>query len=221
MKKFWFLILLTVFSGQVFAQPSMIEMDPDFSIANVPRVETETHCSQPVYGPQLADDVERIVDRRFWAADEDLIYILPEGAEPPVSTPEMLPLGLTAQQALLASRDSQGTNACSSQHLHGDLANRWCHSALARIFSSVLERIGVGPGLASLAGGVFWVPKEFFMDKNPSPSDLVITYADRLGTKSTTFEITLYGDAFKKEKSGYNGIPFSRSGPFITIRRRF
>jgi hypothetical protein len=218
MHTFWFSILLTVFSGLAFAQPSMIITN--FNVADVPRAEPD--CSQPVFGPQLVDDVDRIVsDRRYWAADKDTIYILPEGAEPPVSTPEMLPLGLSAQQALLASRDSQDSNGCSSQHLHGDLANRWCHSALARVFSSVLERIGVSPGLASLAGGVFWVPKEFFVDRNPSPSDLVITYADRLGTKSTTFEVTLYGDAFKKERSGYNGVPFSRSGPFLTIRRKF
>ncbi len=133
---------------------------------------------------------------------------------------DMQTLGMSPGVAMQASRDLHATSGCSAGHDQGDLANRWCHSALARTFAALLESKGVSKALASLAGGVFWAPKEFFYDLHPSAGDFVVTYQDSLGTKRTTFEMTVYGDAMFAHRPFEKPAPFKASTPFITIRRR-
>lgn len=184
------------------------------------------NCRQ--IGPQLddslIDDVFDTMDPRYWKADKDTIYIVLEGGAPPVSYPtEMRVFGMTGQEALVASQNAFEVNGCSTTHIHGDLANRWCHTAIARTFSAMLEEKGVSPVLASLAGGLFWAPKEFFIDQNSSPHDLTFTYSDRLGTKSTSFEVTVFGDTFSEDSQNFfrsRGYRMGRTTPFITIRRK-
>ncbi|MES2529380.1 MAG: hypothetical protein V4598_19990 [Bdellovibrionota bacterium] len=159
-----------------------------------------------------------IEDRKFEEVEEfedeeesEVITVFPE---------KMETLGMSSDLALQASRDAIQTGGCSSGHDQGDLANRWCHSALARTFSALLEEKGVSKAIASLAGGVFWAPKEFFYDLHPSAGDFVVTYQDSLGTKRTTFEVTVYGDALFAHRPFEKPAPFKASTPFITIRRR-
>lgn len=152
----------------------------------------------------------------------EVFYLFPkedEGKEITYDGPTRT-LGMTEQEALYAARDAFNTESCTPEHIHDDIANRWCHSSIARTFTSFLESKGLNPVLASVFGGVFWLPKEYFVDLNPSANDLVITYADKLGTKRTTFEITVFGDAIWKKYPGKDVTPFKGSMPFITIRRK-
>lgn len=163
-----------------------------------------------VYGPEVpAAKVLIKVAQKI--EDEKTIKVFPKNMET---------LGMSSKTALMASRDDVQTDGCSDGHDQGDMANRWCHSALARTFSAVLEEAGVSHGVASVAGGLFWAPKEFFYDLHPSSGDFVLTYQDKLGTKRSTFEITVYGDAFYKKRPFEHFEPFKESTPFITFRRK-
>lgn len=152
---------------------------------------------------------------------KDAFIIIPVDKEDFDSPEVMRTMGMTAKEALLHSRDMFQESGCAAGHDQGDMANRWCHSAIARTFSSWLETKGASPVVASIAGGLFWAPKEFFYDMNPSAHDFAFTYVDRLGTESTTFEVTVFGDAFFKKYFGKDFALFKESTPFITVRRKF
>lgn len=129
-------------------------------------------------------------------------------------------LGMSQKEALRASRDDRSSSACSAVHDQGDLANRWCHSTLSRNLADFLQRKGASPLLANAAGAFLWVPKEYFYDLNPSSGDLVVTYKDSLGTKRSTFEVSIFGDAvFKGERASGALRPFKNSTPFVTFKR--
>lgn len=174
------------------------------------RAKIAEECNDEVAGPVLKSNLNEL-ERVFEKANEDTIVIRPSNMEV---------LGMKAEDALKASRDGFKTAGCSSGHDQGDLANRWCHSAIARTFTSVLEAHGVDATVAALAGAVFWAPKEFFYDLHPSAGDFVFTYRDRLGTKRTTFEVTVYGDSLFEHRPFEKVSPFRESTPFITIRRK-
>lgn len=183
----------------------------------------EPECEE--VGPKLDDEllgnVSKAMDAKYWRADKDTIYIFPEGGTPPVAGPTDTELfGMNGSDVMHASRDAFNRNGCASGHDQGNMANRWCHTLIARTFASILEKNGVSSGVAALAGGLFWAPKEFFVDMNPSAHDFTFTYVDRLGTKRTTFEVTVFGDAISPRYMGQGFAPFRKSTPFITIRRR-
>lgn len=192
---------------------------------SLPKAEAKPEPECEVLGPKLDDeivsDVSKALDAKYWRADKDTIYIIPEGGKPPVSTPADVELfGMNGTDVMHTSRDPFNSNGCAPGHDQGNMANRWCHTLIARTFSSILEKNGVSSGIAALAGGLFWAPKEFFHDLNPSAHDFTFTYVDRLGTKSTTFEVTVFGDAISPKYMGQGFAPFRGSTPFITIRRK-
>ncbi|MBD64408.1 MAG: hypothetical protein CME62_04330 [Halobacteriovoraceae bacterium] len=118
-------------------------------------------------------------------------------------------LGMTQRDALLASRDPYGRTACSTDHIHDDIANRWCHGYLANNFANYLRRRGLNRELAALAGGVFWAPKEFFVDLNPSANDFVATYE---------FGDNVFKDnRYRVQVSTYGDVG-NGSLPFVTLR---
>lgn len=171
-----------------------------------------------------------IKDPKFWNALVGLdpndkhrlkntIIVIPVEKEL-LEKPVMKTMGMTAKESLLASGDDLHVNGCSEGHDQGTMNNRFCHSAIARTFSAWLESMGVSKVASSFAGGVFWVPKEYFIDLNPSAHDIAFTYTDRLGTKRTTFEFTIFGDALFKHYMGKDFAPFKSSTPFITITRK-
>ena len=130
-------------------------------------------------------------------------------------------MGMNEKTALLASRDSITESTCSGAHIHDDLANRWCHGTMANNFSEWLQSKGVNKAIACGAGGVFWLPKETLVDLHPSASDMVFTCEDKLGTKSTTFKMTVFGDAVFTKRLTKEFAPLKKSTPFITITRKF
>lgn len=150
---------------------------------------------------------------------QDTIIVYPEGTQVEGVT-EMKTLGMNAKDSLVVSGDQLQNNGCAAGHDQGTMNNRWCHSALARTFQAILEKNGVSPVISSIAGGVFWAPKEFFYDMNPSSSDFVVTYKDKFGTKRTTFEITMFGDAVFEKYAGKGFAPLKKSTPFFTITRK-
>lgn len=128
-------------------------------------------------------------------------------------------MGLTAQEAQLASRDGFNMRACSPGHEQGDLANRWCHSVVSQSVVSAIFGENGNPILKAVGESLFWAPKEFFMDMNPSAHDLTFTYRDTLGSRRSLFEVTVFGDAiFDNHMDKVK--PFSGSTPFLTWKRQ-
>lgn len=129
-------------------------------------------------------------------------------------------MGMTAQQAQLASRDGMNMRPCSGEHEQGDLSNRWCHAAISQsVVEAVLGEDG-NPITKTLAECLFWAPKEFLYDLNPSAHDIGCSYKDKLGTKRSTFEVRVHADAvfddhFKKVQAGKGSFPT------LTWRRAF
>lgn len=153
--------------------------------------------------------VAKVVEKRIDESGnevEETIYLYPASEEARV-------MGLTAKEALLASRDDISTSPCSSWHKQGDLANRWCHTAIAMGVSYGAEKAGASKPVAGLAGTAFWLLKEKLVDLNASSGDLVYTYEDSLGTKRSKVSITIFADSvfdshFKKIKLMKDSTPF-------------
>lgn len=103
--------------------------------------------------------------------------------------------GLTQKNAVSMDGDPNGT-ACSKRHYNDDISNRWCHSIFVKIVDTKLRDLGVPKSLAALAAGSIFLPKEFLIDQNPSPADLMIAdfglyqFAENSGNVS----ISLFGD---------------------------
>lgn len=131
------------------------------------------------------------------------------------------PMGMTNEQALLMSRDLENVSVFSEGHDQGDMANRFSHSLLSRIPGEVLKQMGMSEIAASVIGAVFFVPKEYLYDLHPSAGDLVVTYTDKMGTRSSEFQITVFGDALYTHRPFQDAKPFKESSPFVTWRRKF
>jgi len=190
-----------------------------------------------VSGAPLPEEDQKIVglirDANFWShliakgehkndpRLKNAAIVLPIEENEPSREEELTTMGMTARTSLELSGDQLQDNWCAEGHDQGTLNNRFCHSAVARSFASWLEKKGLDPTLASFAGGIFWVPKEFFMDMNPSAHDIAFTYVDKLGTRSTTLEVTVFGDALFERYMGRGFAPLKSSTPFVTIRRKF
>ena len=151
---------------------------------------------------------------------EETYYLFPvqnDGRKQPLNDRRVL--GMTQKEALMASRDDFNHSACNDPHKQGDMANRWCHTAIAMGVSNVYEKAGASPALASVGGTVYWALKEKLADVNADSGDLVYSYEDSLGTKRSKFRITIFGDSivdrhFKKFQ------PFKSSTPFISFTRK-
>lgn len=223
--------LLKIVFGLIFSYSSLNSyafLELDFKLEEM----NKEQCAKEILNEEkaLSNLIAVIEDPKFWSsylkyesADHRLnekVYVVAYDKNdlPPE---EFKVLGMTAREALLASRDDIQTIGCAHGHDQGDLANRWCHSAVANSFASWLERRGLNSTVASIAGGMFWVPKEFFYDLNPSAHDIVFTFKDKLGTKSTTFEVSVFGDTFYKKFVGDKMEPFKGSTPFLVIKRKF
>lgn len=106
--------------------------------------------------------------------------------------------GFSEKEVLSFVDDRINTSACSIDHIHGDLANRWCHGAVVKVIDETLKANGVSKIISALLSASFFIPKEYLIDMNPSKSDLVISDFEMFnyqnakgGIKGT---ITLFGD---------------------------
>jgi hypothetical protein len=108
--------------------------------------------------------------------------------------------GLTQEQALMMSGDDPrySRGVCSRDHWQGDVANLWCHTYFTTLTKKVFKQQGASDLLANLASAVFFVPKEYLFDKNPSLSDITLgQYEIELGEhKRLDLMLTPAGDIF-------------------------
>ncbi len=85
--------------------------------------------------------------------------------------------------------------ACSTDHQQDDIANRWCHASITKIIRESLISRGVTSRLAAVIASTFFIPKEYFIDKNASMSDLVFTIEEKVGKyRDTAIELTIFAD---------------------------
>lgn len=178
-------------------------------------------------GARAKMKIARLTQNASGKTQREIVYVFPEQSDsqnasrigPRIQTGrEPRIMGMTAQDAQLASRDGVNMRACSPGHEQGDLANRWCHSLISQtIVDGIFGRDG-SPVAKAVVEGFVWAPKEFLVDMNPSAHDLTFTYRDKLGTKRSTFEVTVYGDSvFDNHVTKIK--PFSGSTPFLTWKR--
>lgn len=229
MKAYAFLLFIALFGYSSIsyadnAQIFYISDHNDFDLANVDNSKTEASvslvCTNCQKDKKSADSLVEILNspRFIHLANKkaklarDRTYVDANG--------EMRIMGMTQQDALHASRDDIEINTCSIYHEQGDLANRWCHSLASQIAAHELESRGASPLVASLLSGLLFLPKEYLVDQNPSAHDITLTYRDSLGTESSTFEVTVFGDAIADNHVS-KVKPFSGSTPFLTWTRRW
>lgn len=102
------------------------------------------------------------------------------------------------EREIMNAVDDPNNRACSTQHIHDDLANRWCHGSVVKMIDETLKSKGLNKFASALLSASIFVPKEYLIDLHPSRSDLVISdfeiykIQDSKGmTKST---VTIFGD---------------------------
>ena len=111
-----------------------------------------------------------------------------------VDTPISI-LGFTQKEALHASGDYVGYNACSLEHIQGDMANRWCHGAFVKVVESTLVKdFNINKYVANLLAASVFLPKEYLVDLHPSPGDLSIIDFPLYVDSEAIVELTLFGD---------------------------
>lgn len=94
-----------------------------------------------------------------------------------LTDPDYRVMGMTEKEALVQSGQgplSPPYRACDSNHNNGDIANRWCHAAIADSMNQYLLLIGVKPVLAAVLGSLPILLKEYLIDQHPSKSDMPI-----------------------------------------------
>ena len=103
--------------------------------------------------------------------------------------------GFSHRDVLSFDGDPNGS-ACSEAHKQNDLSNRWCHALYVKIVDEKLRDLGVPKSLSALASASIFVPKEYLIDKNPSPADLMIAeYAlYEFDDDSGKIALSLFGD---------------------------
>lgn len=234
-------IAILSFGSLSHADPALLPIDFDLRSMTNTYSTSEPKVETPCYGPQrdslktlgatlrdprLAESmrpkakITQVTTDAQGRIRRDSIYVYQTPDELGSSRGDQAKImGFTSAEALRMSRDNINTAPCAPGHEQGDMANRWCHSAISQTFSHFLEKQGVGSAAASIAGGIFWAPKEFFIDMNPSAHDLVVTYRDKLGTKRSTFEVTVFGDTvFDNHVTKVK--PFSGSAPMFSWTRK-
>lgn len=230
--KLGLLILLSSFLSTTATAVELIESSFDLR-----DLKTEEDCDKIAPGDKIPDlaAVESVLrSQKFWTGvtnipeakkGEKIVIIFPkedERFEPKEKAKREVidPMGLNEKQALQMSRDHISPGACSPLHLHDDMANRWCHSAMSQNFSEYLKDKGVSNPVADVMGAVMWAPKEYFMDLNPSASDMMVTFKG-YSDKNTTVQVTVFGDALYKKTPGKDFSPFKKSSPFVVLRTKF
>lgn len=219
----------------------------EFDLADYSQSQNQEECESPGIPPIAAVELVELAENpRFWSGltetddeqDDDAnmrtFYFFPSDGIPYAGTTNTLGeiraddsetfIGMTQREALLASRDPYGTTTCSTRHIHDNIANRWCHGYMANNFSRFLRRQGVSRPLAALAGGIFWVPKEYFKDLNPSANDVVITFEGPIDVDNGIFRnrlsgsVTVYGDVGGLTLPGQKSANPTSTSPFVTLR---
>ncbi|HEX7674143.1 MAG TPA: hypothetical protein VF412_08225 [Bdellovibrio sp.] len=113
--------------------------------------------------------------------------------------------GYTEKQIVAMSGDEHG-GACTHEHDHDDIANRWCHASIVKLADAALRSLGVNPLVAASAAASIFVYKEYGYDLHPSKADLVVV-ADQSVYSSDDLDIsfTMFGDG----------------SPFIILHKKF
>lgn len=103
--------------------------------------------------------------------------------------------GFSHQDVLSFDGDPKGS-ACSESHKQNDLSNRWCHALYVKIADEKLRDLGVPKTLSALASASIFLPKEYLIDKNPSPADLMIAEYSlyEFDDDSGKIALSLFGD---------------------------
>lgn len=220
--RFFMMFLMTLLlAGSSYSASTLILKDIDFDLIKLEKSKKAQDCDYNVkVFKELEPLVDTVNDDRFWTTQnpKDGVYVKLTKLK---DENPILPLGTTNKEALSMSRDLKNTTVFSEGHEQGDLANRWAHSYLARIPGEIIKRNGGSELASSLVGLLFFVPKEFLYDLHPSSGDLVVTYTDKLGTKNSSFQITMFGDAIYKKRPFEDVQPLKESSPFITWKRKF
>ncbi|RPJ75289.1 MAG: hypothetical protein EHM20_09180 [Alphaproteobacteria bacterium] len=106
--------------------------------------------------------------------------------------------GFSEKEVLEFVGDKKNERACTPDHIHDDLANRWCHGAVVKVIDETLKANGVNKIISALVSASFFLPKEYLVDLHPSKADLVISDFEMFnlqdakgGVKGT---ITIFGD---------------------------
>jgi hypothetical protein len=112
-------------------------------------------------------------------------------------------MGLTEKDALEMSGQgplSPPTRACDNDHNNGDIANRWCHAAIADSVNQYFLQMGVNPILSVVLGAIPLLIKEYFVDLHPSKNDLpigeirILKFKNPIGKKDASVYATAFAD---------------------------
>lgn len=106
--------------------------------------------------------------------------------------------GFSEKEALDFVGDRRNDRACSPDHIHDDLANRWCHGAVVKVVDETLKANGVNKIISALLSASVFLPKEYLIDLHPSKADLVISDLEMFNLKDSIGgvkgTITIFGD---------------------------
>ncbi len=182
-----------------------------------------SECLEVAKTPKAILSLTSLVqDDRFWSKQKNGDVFIKIVRKKPFQKEYLTTLGLTNKEALTASRDLTSDSVFTPQHVQGDLANRWGHSVIYRIPAEIAKNLGASQIVSTLLGLFASLPKEYLYDRHPSASDIPVTYSDKLGTKSSEFEFTVFGDSLYGHRpfEGHVEI-FKGSAPFVTWRKKF
>jgi hypothetical protein len=244
------ILLLLVLSSQAFAAEVLFDKEESlfkYSLGSVPGSVKSMIDGCPKMVTPLEENIKSLTDvvrhDKFWQASakggdvivkmvrtsgpqkEDFIQM---GMTPKVVKTESAPkeflltMGMSNKDALLASRDVYSNTVFTESHVQGDIANRWGHSVIYRIPGEMVKGLGASEFLTTIVGFLASLPKEYLYDKHPSASDIPVTFTDSLGTKSSTFEITVFGDTLYNHRPFEGKVEvFKGSAPFVTWKKKF
>lgn len=144
----------------------------------------------PVIKAIVKEEAEK--DKRKKHLDDQLKYAVV------TSSPEEFKVFGYSEKEVLEMVDDPNGAACSSKHIHNDMANRWCHGAVVKFIDGNLKAAGVNKHLSALLGASVFLPKEYLIDLHPSKGDLVIAdyeiYHVKNAKGSTKATVTVFGD---------------------------
>ena len=114
-----------------------------------------------------------------------------------VYEPDIKVFGYTEKEVMDYVSDPNG-HACSTQHIHGDLANRWCHAMIVKIIDETLKSYDINKFASGILAASVFLPKEYLIDLHPSKADLVISdfkvFQNKDSKNSSSATVTVFGD---------------------------
>lgn len=146
----------------------------------------------PIIKAIVKEEAEK--DKRKKHLDDKLKY----AAITQSGTPEKFTVFGYSEKEVLEMVDDPNGAACSSKHIHNDMANRWCHGAVVKFIDGNLKAAGMNKVASALLGASVFLPKEYLIDLHPSKGDLVIAdyeifhVKDSKGSNKAT--VTIFGD---------------------------